>query len=166
MHININSIGIQSKQKLTHQCAQNFRSHYMNLVKVETCLQGEAVKPNVKISLIKRQRPAGRIWCILLLSESCFFFWEELKYMSSRGLFQLTNEASGAGPTPSQLNIPSSWSPLAEIKTTLVCWEQIYMHMQKSWTCVRKKWRGKEIYSGGNAAAMSHKVKRIRIATF
>lgn len=56
----------------------------------------------------------------IALRKLFFFFCEELKYMSSRGLFQLTNEASGAGLAPSQLNIPSSCSHLAEIKT-LVC---------------------------------------------
>lgn len=51
------------------------------------CLQGEAIKANVKISLIKWQRPAGRIWCILSLKRKLVFQLRNWKTCPAGGSF-------------------------------------------------------------------------------
>lgn len=81
----------------SYQCAENFGSHYLNLVKVETCVsKGKPLNQMWKLVWLNHKGQQGGSDASYSSKKACFST-SKLKEVSSRGLFQLTNEASGAG---------------------------------------------------------------------
>lgn len=69
------------------------------------CLQGKPLNQMWKLVWLNDKGQQGGSDVSYRSKKACFST-EKLKDMSSRGLFQLTNEASGAGLAQSQLRSP------------------------------------------------------------